>query len=90
MTDDATQALRLAAMCITDATELLPALVASDMAQAGLIERCQHAMAEYLRPGGYSKNELIHVLLGLLDGPEQRDILALHQRAVALVKGEIR
>jgi hypothetical protein len=40
-----------------------------------LVERAQHALAEYLEPGsGISEKEAIGWLFDILDGPEQRRI----------------
>lgn len=38
-----------------------------------LICRCQEALTRYLQPGGPSATQTVQLLLGLLDGPAQRE-----------------
>lgn len=72
------------AKLISAAPDLLAAMEASN----GLIEKAQDILTSYLIPDGRSKDEAINALLGLLDGPEQRETQDLARAAISKARGE--
>ena len=47
-----------------------------------LVEQCQEITTSYLTPDGYDETDALHVLIGLLDGPKQRETFSKSERAL--------
>jgi hypothetical protein len=65
-----------------------PDLYEANTKQAVLIRKAQDILSSYLPPDGISGAEAINQLLGLLDGPEQREIEGFRNAALAKARGE--
>ena len=54
----------------------------------GIIIAAQSVLAEYLPPDGMSQDEAVNMLLGILDGPDQRDAQSACDAALSKARGE--
>lgn len=69
--------------------DLLDHLQDAGKKQTAIIRRAQAILTKYLQgqPSGLSRDEAIHALLGLLDGPEQREAQEAFDAAIAKAEG---